>query len=747
MNIYPEPQTHRPALQCIAPERLAPVLETVLVNAVLEDLLGQTEVRQSFRNRDGEPIEAVYTFPVPVGAVLLGFTARIGKRDLVGRILPAAQAENDYEEAVTDGDAAILLQEAGPGLYTVNVGNLLPGERIELCYRYAQLQYWAGDTLRFAMPTVIAPRYGDPAATGMQGHQVPFTDVMADQSISIRVAVRGRLQQAEITCPTHEIQIDRTAGEAAVSFAGLDEQSMDRDIILNLRRRPGRDAGSVLLDSVPGSEFVTGLLTICPAIDAPVAPAPRFVKVLVDCSGSMQGDSIRQAREALMRILDSLRPQDWFTIVAFGSTHRFVTPPSQKADAPALKQARAAVKSVHADLGGTELRSALQAITALKAPTGHGTEFHGTEPVPGDILLITDGELFDTELVDEARRKGDRVFTVGVGCAPGESLLGALSEATGGAAEFVTPTDDMAGRIHRHFQRLYQPRLHNLRIDWPGQVMLERRDRQGGIFAGDTIHVLARYSTFDCNKYSERGAPRARDRETAVHIAWTTEDGRECRQTVAPERRADDSGGVAAADLLDRLLVAGAIQDARYAKPDASLTKHLTDEALRCQLMSPWTSCLVVAERTEGQKTDGQPKLRQVGQMMAAGSHGFGSVHHLALQCRTACFMEADHAAEPDELASIMSGTDWADDRTFTFNYLAALGVPDALVAELRRLVDAGADENEVCLLCLHAMLKARRKLAGMDRDEARKVRQSAKSLGVDAALVRRVEALVKQWG
>jgi len=735
MNTYPEPQTHRPALQCIAPERLAPVLEDVQINAVLEDLLGRTEVRQSFRNRDGVPIEAVYTFPVPVGAVLLGFTARIGKRDLVGRILPAAQAENDYEEAVTDGDAAVLLQEAGPGLYTVNVGNLLPDERIELCYRYAQLQYWADDTLRFAMPTVIAPRYGDPAAAGLQGHQVPFTDLAAELQVNIRIAVRGRLQQAEITCPTHEIQIDRKFDEAAVSFAGLDAQSMDRDIILNLRRRPGRDAGSALLDSVPGSENLTALLTICPAIDAPVAPAPRFVKVLVDCSGSMQGDSMHQAREALRRILDSLRPQDWFTIVAFGSTHRFVTPPAQRADATAIGQARAAVQTVHADLGGTELRTALQVVTALKAPTGHGTE-----PVPADILLITDGELFDTELVDEARVAGDRVFTVGVGCAPGESLLAALSEATGGAAEFVTPTDDMAGRIHRHFQRLYQPRLHGLRIDWPGAVLLERRDRQGGIFAGDTVHVLARLSKADV----ERSAPAGE--HGTVDIMWRSEDGRECRQSVACGRRVATDGGVAMADLLDRLLVAGAIQDARFAKQTTVGKKHLTDEALRCQLMSPWTSCLVVAERAERDRTDGQPNLRRVAQMMAAGSHGFGSV----LPCRVAFNMppaanDAIPMFSPGSHGGIEAEDPMSSVSDLTLDQLSSLGVPDALVAELRRLVEDGADENVICLLCLHAMLKARRKLSGLDRDGARKVRQEAKRLGAEVSLVREVEALVKQ--
>lgn len=731
MSLYREPLCQHPVLSCLVPDCAAPVLETVLINAVLEDLLGRTEVRQTFHNREAEPVEVVYTFPVPLGAVLLGLAARIGERDLVGRILPAAQAENDYEEAVTDGDAAILLQEAGPGLYTVNVGNLLPDERIEICYRTAQLQYWAGDTLRFVMPTVIAPRYGDAEAAGLQGHQVPFTDPMTDQRVGIRIAVRGLLQESEITCPTHGIRIDRTANEAVVRFEGLDEQSMDRDIVVNLRRRPGRDQGSALVDCVPGSETVTALLTICPAFDVPVSPAPRFVKVLVDCSGSMQGDSIRQAREALGRILDSLRPQDWFTIVAFGSTHRFVTAPAQPANAVAIEQARAAVKTVHASLGGTELRSALQAITALKAPAGHGSE-----PVPADILLITDGELYDAELVDEARQAGDRVFTVGVGCAPGESLLAALSDATGGAAEFVTPTDDMAGRVHRHFQRLYQPRLTNLEIRWPGEVLLERRDRQGGMFAGDTIHVLARLKGVRPEPMGAEGGHQA-----GLSVSFELENGDSGMLMPVLCRRPDAAGGAPGADLLDRLLVAGAIAAARHGELAAEEVEHLTDEALRCQLMSPWTSCLIVAQRSEGHKTDGQPKLKRVGQMMAAGSHGFGSVH----SCLSMAPAESLRMTIPDRAPC--GAPDLLDDAGWTVAQLAELGVPESLLTELRRLVAAGADENEVCLLCLHALLKARRKLTGLGRERARIVRQAAKALGVEAALVRRVEALVTQWG
>jgi len=133
--------------------------------------------------------------------------------------------------------------------------------------------------------------------------------------------------------------------------------------------------------------------------------------------------------------------------------------------------------------------------------------------------------------------------------------------------------------------------------------------------------------------------------------------------------------------------------------------------------------------------------------MMAAGSHGFGSV----LPCRVAfnvppvaseaipMFSRGTYGLSEAEISmSSVTG--------LTLDRLTCFGVSEALVTELERLVEDGADENAICLLCLHAMLKARRKLPGLDRDGARKVRQEAKLLAAEASLVRAVEALVKQW-
>ena len=719
------PMTHVdrvPSLSCI-PGFTAPVLESVSLDVDLEDLLALVEVRQGFANRDGEPVEAVYTFPVPRGSVLLSFTAKLGENELVGRIMPAAKAEGDYEEAVAGGDAAILLQEAEPGLYTVNIGNLLPGETALLTYRYAQLQYWQADTLRFALPTVVAPRYGHPSQSGLQPHQEIETDYFANHEAAFSARIRGALLDAEITCRTHAIAVERQADQAIVRFADGRTRAMDRDIVLQLRRAKPAVANVVAEPAAAGGEQVA-LLTLCPGQGRPTSPEGRFVKILVDCSGSMAGASIGQARDALRRILDSLRPQDHFAIVAFGSTHRNVTAETLPGTREAIAAAREAVATIHANMGGTELGAALVPLLARRDPDGR----------QGDVLLVTDGELADQDLVGKAAAVGGRIFTVGVGCAPGESLLSRLSEQTGGAAEFVTPGDDVAARIHRHFQRLFRPRVTALEVTWPGTVITERRDRDGGLFAGDTVHLRAHF----------RGAG-----EGEVAVRCELEDGTGGSTSLPLRRLAATAGAVPAASLLERLLAAGELRTATESRRSLArkAVVRLTELAVRCELLSPWTSCLMVALRDDDAKTDGQPSLRKVAQMPAAGWAGHGAIR-AELCCSRAGFMEMEPAIHRDTvrfcLSAMPESVSAVPSATWTLGRLAALGVPQAVIEEAQHLVAGGHDEELTCLLLLRELLQAGLKLR-LGRDRARLVRRGAQEAAARdpdlAALVARVVA------
>ncbi|MGB9498964.1 MAG: VIT domain-containing protein [Dissulfuribacterales bacterium] len=110
-------------LQTTAGENI--VLQSVNVEVAFSNLLCETSMTQVYQNQGKKPIEAVYTFPLASNAVLLDLKVTIGNRELQGKVVEKASAEEQYEDAITDGDSAIMLEQLHPCLYTMNVGNLM----------------------------------------------------------------------------------------------------------------------------------------------------------------------------------------------------------------------------------------------------------------------------------------------------------------------------------------------------------------------------------------------------------------------------------------------------------------------------------------------------------------------------------------------------------------------------------------------------------------------------------------------
>ena len=169
--------------------------------------------------------------------MLLRFTVEIGDRTMAGTVIAKPEAEQRYEDAITDGDAAVLLEQPQHGLYTASVGNLAPGETATVHFRYGLLLRWNGDLVRLAMPTTIAPRYGDPSAGGLAPHQEPEFGFDAERSFRLRVSVHGVLQGARWASPSHDIAVTPGGERTVIEIAR--PAAMDRDCVLEARSRRG----------------------------------------------------------------------------------------------------------------------------------------------------------------------------------------------------------------------------------------------------------------------------------------------------------------------------------------------------------------------------------------------------------------------------------------------------------------------------------------------------------------------------
>ena len=290
------------------------VLQGVTAKGNLNGLLFELTVEQRYRNPAETNIEAVYTFPLPSGAVLLDFEVKLNGKTLTGLVVEKRAAEAQYEEAIEKGDTAIMLERAADGLCTVNLGNLMAGEEATIRYRYAQLLRFEHGSVRLAVPTVIAPRYGDPSDAGLQPHQQPTTDLGAAYPFALTIDVRGAVAKGRITSPSHRIATASTADGVTMSLAK--DAYLDRDFVLAIDQLVATSFATVARD---GDGYVA-LASFCADVPRDQAEAPLRLKVLVDCSGSMNGDSMEAARRALHRIFAGLTPADRFTLSRFGST-------------------------------------------------------------------------------------------------------------------------------------------------------------------------------------------------------------------------------------------------------------------------------------------------------------------------------------------------------------------------------------------------------------------------------------------
>jgi len=468
-----------PILEPVGDAKVA--LQSVNIEAELNNLLCEVNICQKYKNAETVNIEAVYTFPLPLNTVLLDLTIKTKTKLLKGIVVEKSEAEDRYEDAITDGDTAIMLELIEPGLYTMNVGNLQPEDEIEISITYSELYKWRDNSLRFFLPTTIAPRYGDPESVGIQPHQTPEYDLMADNPFSMKLTILGTLADASFQSPSHQIQIAKDSEKTIISLK--DGRSlMDRDFVLNIVLESEKK--DFALFDRNGDGYVT-LACFYPKFPDVREKTPRCITIIVNCSGSMGGDSIAQARKALYEILELLRPEDSFNVIRFGNNFSMLFPAPVKASAGNLKKARNLLEIMDADMGGTEIGQAVSAAITSKAP----------RELSKVVLLITDGEVWDWEKVTQkAAKSGCRFFTVGVGSSVSEAFVQTLADVTGGACELVSPHEDMAEKIVRHFKRIYFPKAENATISWPCDPDKVFPKKISTVYDSDTVHVFGRFS-------------------------------------------------------------------------------------------------------------------------------------------------------------------------------------------------------------------------------------------------------------
>jgi Ca-activated chloride channel family protein len=421
-------------------------------------------VEQRYRNKEARPIEAVYTFPLPSDAVVVGFALTAGGREVVAEVREREAAFRAYDDAIAAGHGAALLEQERRNVFTCNVGNVLPGEDVVTAIEYVERLVSDEGTVRMTIPTLVAPRYipGKPAGNRTAHGVASPTDVVPDADrvspptghvdyrATLDLAVRLG-SGATVRCASHPITTRGTGDAVHVSF-GSEVVPLDRDIVLAFQSTADGVArpGTLVHKGTDGKGYFTA--TFVPDLreglrEGAAAPAALNVVFVLDRSGSMGGASIAEARRALRLCLRNLREGDWFTILAFDDRLEPFSDELVPLTQSTLERADAWIESIDAR-GGTEMLQPLL-WAAKRAPAGV-------------VVLLTDGQVGNEDSIEREvmLARGDaRFYCFGIGTNVSDALLGALAKRTHGAVERIYPGERIDEKVVAIFSRAVAARI------------------------------------------------------------------------------------------------------------------------------------------------------------------------------------------------------------------------------------------------------------------------------------------------
>ena len=597
------------AMGLVAGERPIP-LEGVRVDAKLSGPSLEVTVTQRYRNTETVPVEAVYVFPLEEGAAVCGFAALVGDRVIRGRVEEREKAFAAYDDAMMEGHGAFLLDQERPNVFTASVGNLKPGETVEVQLRYVTLARREGEATRLAIPTTVSPRYapaqksevGQPDAERVSPEKWP--SVPYGLALCVEIETEG-LKSVE--SPSHPVRATLRSGGATVELS-RDEVALDRDFVLLVSTaEPHRPFARVAREE-DGRRVA--MLSFCPELlsDPKLGHEVLFV---LDCSGSMQGDSIAQARRALALCIRALGANDAFNVVRFGSTFASLWPLPRRFDDASLDEASEHVGTIDANLGGTEILAPLSAILEAAPDPERARR----------VLLLTDGQVSnEAEVIALAKRHAgtSRIFSFGIGAGASEHLVRGVARTSRGAAEMIFPGERIEPKVMRMFDRVRTPVLDDVHVDYGTLKVEQAPTRTPPVFRGDDLTIFARIESGEAKEV----ALVAGDQRWAIPLDL---------------ERAEAGGPIPvlwARERIRELEDGEARRGSAQRRPESADRKRdaIVELGVRYGLMSSETSYVAIEERPPGERTVEAAELRRI---PVALTDGWGGGARAGGQMRT----------------------------------------------------------------------------------------------------------------
>jgi Ca-activated chloride channel family protein len=548
------------------------------VTVTIDNQIATTKVDQVFYNPNAWNVEGTYIFPLPQGATVSQFTLWVDGQPVEGKVMDAAQARQVYEEITRQQRDPALLEYVGRGAVQASIFPIPPqGER------RIQLEYVQTLTAENGLVQYLYPLNTEKFSSR------PIEDV----SITVKIASQQPLRA--IYSPSHAIQVDKTADNQAV--VSYEEQNVRPDADFNLFYSLGSSEAFHLFtyrdpnDPTEPDGFF--LMLLAPKPDVSQAKVAKDVILVLDHSGSMDGEKFQQAQAAMDYILNHLNAEDRFGLVAFSSEVEQYAGGLRNADeAP---EAIAWANKISAR-GSTDINRALLEAVSM-----------ADKNRPTYLIFLTDGlptvgETDRDKIIanfNQTAPSSIRMFAFGVGFDVDTYLLDTLTQAHHGRSTYIQPGQNLDEVVSGFYESISTPVLTNLSLDFGSLATYDvYPDPLPDLFAGSQVVIVGRYRQGGTVDVTLKGEVNGQSQTLTFPGQAFTEDNREASDTLAslPRLWATRKVGY----LLNKIRLQGVDQES---------VDQIVKLSIRYGIVTPYTSYLVTEPTALGQEN--QDRLAQ----------------------------------------------------------------------------------------------------------------------------------------
>ncbi len=552
------------------------------VRVAIQDSFARTRVDQRFLNPYQEGIVTRYIFPLPPLASIRDFQIHLDGHPVTVEKLSALESEMFLRNAITNQRDPSLLQFFGWEAYAVDL-SLPPLGSITMVLEYSETLSAHGDLFHYFY-TLGTERY----STALLQDVRVDVDVLAQESVAAVYSpshpiVTERIGPRHVRATFHRENVLPT--DNFELYFALTEGAVGAGLLTNAdRERDGE--GHFLFLLSPSSVMDTGIAM------------PKDIVFVIDRSGSMAGEKIEQAKNALQNILGKLGEGDRFAIVSFDDFIESQSDKLQRVTGQTIQDARSYVSQLF-DRGNTDIDSALRRGITLIDRAGFRPDASRM------IIFLTDGlptagVTDDREIVERVRQANDQLdaslHVFGVGYDVNTHLLDDLASQNHGTVTYVQPGESLEGVLTGFYGKIAHPLLTDLELRYEGFTVTDVYPRQlPDFYFGSSIAVTGRYNDVKSDEVRIRLSGRLAGEPTTQVFNFSVDD--EAENPFIPRLWATRRIG----DVLDEVRVKG---------ERASLVEEIETLGLRYGIVTPYTIDIVQAQ-LNGVSSDAVMRLYQ----------------------------------------------------------------------------------------------------------------------------------------